>query len=509
MDHQDYVAPTIATWWLPLPEPISLETDEMFAYVEPRKTVELPTEPHALSVGDPRLKHEIEVKFHQEEVPYAPSLGLQASMTAAHKTTNDTAALRAHQETGSQHATVAEVSVTMHGIPEPDFDDLSEAFDTGLEIVRHIQRAYALAAQLPSVLIEHERLPTFVPYSIHNEGELRPEPQGLYMLGYNEVAAFTKPEPLSHEARNAFELLKGDAEGPFVPFLHYYQRAQAERLRLGDHRSAVLSTATAAELLLDDLLLVLLWEGVNRPEDAAPHFTEPGMHSIVKRLETHYEPLLRSTWSPSTPGPLHDWRASVHEVRNRIAHAGYRPTRHESEQAINALNQLAAHADNSVLGVLHRYPRTALMLISAPRLKAMGKYTKRVRRVQEDDSEVNWRETFVRWREALMRERDRREGGGTAPSEERAVTIVVPRRDGLDWLLHDETSGMAAKIDSPWERLTSEARTMCEEIRAAVPPGQASFAFHGIETPRRTEEWVAEHRRVPGRGVMVDRSDSY
>ncbi|MEE6273326.1 hypothetical protein V2J56_08190, partial [Georgenia sp. MJ206] len=221
-DEYEYVAPTVATWWIPLPEPISLESDEILTYVVPRKTAEMPRDSQAASIGDVRLKYEIDVRFHQQKVRHGLSLGLKAAAAAAYGAAGAPASAEAGPDREWQRATVAEASVALHGIHEPDFDNLTDAFDAGLEIVQHIQRAYAIAARVPMVIIEYERLPTFLPYSLHRGDGGSPEPQGLYMLGYNEVAAYTEPVPLTPAARSTFDFMKEHADGPFMPSMQYY-----------------------------------------------------------------------------------------------------------------------------------------------------------------------------------------------------------------------------------------------------------------------------------------------
>ena len=128
----------------------------------------------------------------------------------------------------------------------------------------------------------------------------------------------------------------------------------------GDDVGALLAYATACELAIVNLTLALAWEDGVRAEDAARTYRDM---SVTKMLTSLCHPL-GGTWSVDKPGFSRDWRVHVAEVRNRIIHAGFRPTPIDVARARHALEALMTTIPKRLVGKWRRYPNTLALLVS-------------------------------------------------------------------------------------------------------------------------------------------------
>ena len=128
----------------------------------------------------------------------------------------------------------------------------------------------------------------------------------------------------------------------------------------GDDIGALLAYATACELAIVNVTLVLAWEDGMQPEDAARKFRDM---SATKLLTSLCHPL-GGKWSVDDPGFAQDWRVHVSEVRNKIMHTGFRPTYDEVAYAHQALEALMTTIPARLIGKWKRFPKTLSILVS-------------------------------------------------------------------------------------------------------------------------------------------------
>jgi hypothetical protein len=87
---------------------------------------------------------------------------------------------------------------------------------------------------------------------------------------------------------------------------------------------------SAAEILLDELLLLLLWEEGTCPDEASALFKNRETDTTLKRVKSKlYQTRIGGDWSMNRDGLIGRWRSSIAELRNRITHSGYEPTQKE------------------------------------------------------------------------------------------------------------------------------------------------------------------------------------
>src|SRR4030095_14628537 len=98
----------------------------------------------------------------------------------------------------------------------------------------------------------------------------------------------------------------------------------------GDMRAATIYAAIAAESLLTEVQLHLMWEEKRTPEEVANSWIE----SLDTRIRTEFHTRLGGNWDPTASGPIGRWNSSVSALRHRVVHAGYTPSFEEAKDAI-------------------------------------------------------------------------------------------------------------------------------------------------------------------------------
>lgn len=410
--------------------------------------------------------------------------------------------------------TVVEMAVP---VAEGDSEDaLSDAFDVGLACLRDFQRAYYLVGgRHPIALASREGMPPGVPLGIRQvteDQDIWPDGLSLYVLNMNVHADARLPDLTDDQLEVMPLAVRGMQERRvFMTYLEFAREARVAFERDGNYRAAIVFTATAAEVLLDDLLSHLLWEEGLRPEDGAVIFDEAPF--LANRVRTQYHPRLGGDWS-SPKSPIEEWKTSTALVRHRVVHGGYEP---DIEAVQRAMHAAAGLEDFLVRRVspkrsVARFPRTAFKLLGEPGLRRRNRWTRRVEQLTTDPNEPHWDSTFARWNETMSR--CRREGMDLAPppSAAQAVVVLVVRPDGRHyWCLHDRTARMAGPIPAPPEGVPQPYQSGVEHAfqRAREDPslGALSLALMDCTLWAEPVEWRHEYRVVPEAGVMLNRDD--
>lgn len=416
--------------------------------------------------------------------------------------------------------TVAELMIPLDlsstgGSPadEADMTALSDAFDKGLESLREVQRAYYLARREPIRLVSRESLPFAVVLGLRRLDQDTAESfavtTSLYLLHANipagaGAATWTDEDDRAVDTAIRFRL----DEGVFAASMDFLREATVALVKSGDYRSAVIFSATACEVLFDDLLAHLQWEDGQRPEDTAVLFDS----LLSKRVKNQFHQRLGGVWSLDKPGPIHEWFTKVAGVRNRAVHGGHQPSLEQARDAIRTVEQLLEHLGDLVASRVSAYPRTALVLPGELGLRRRGKWNPALDDLAHDDSQVPWRNTFRRWRAAMQRERTDSAIAVDASLDRARILLVIHPDSSERWVAHDAASGMAAVIRSESVVLIAEQESSLDDLRAHVaelaPSEAVSIQIEAATLDRTIEiEWIAEYRLVPQAGVKVDGRD--
>lgn len=236
-------------------------------------------------------------------------------------------------------------------------------------------RALRLSENEPIPELTYERVPMVVPFIWR---ELHPpnfigEP-ALIMLSHGNFATADVDVDWDddHERRYLQYLGRLQAGDPLVT---YSERRLEARLALnvqGQYAESVIQSAIAAEVLIQSILMMMLWEE-SIPEENPQEAASVLGSRMAARLSRHYASRLGGGgWNLSDGGPVERWHNATANVRNRIVHAGYRPSRAEAESAYEALADLELFICDRLGSAAKKYPRTALMMLGRNGLERRG-----------------------------------------------------------------------------------------------------------------------------------------
>lgn len=281
--------------------------------------------------------------------------------------------------------------------------ELNAAFDRCLEQFADFQEAYVqTSGDLRAGLVNRSTVLHVVSAVLIDPVSRRTKVTGLHAI---EGAAFaaTPPRELTPEQVEEIGLrvhLAKEGE-PYVTVRHWQRLAHRAFWLDGDFAAAVVTIHTAGEVFFDALLLRMAWEEMEHSpgspltrEEVAGWFTSRS--PLSSRLRTRYDVRLEGGWDPDRLGhPLHDWDRKVARLRNRIVHAGYRPTEREAAAALDAAKAAEAYVLDLVVDDRNRtrYPRTVAMLVGRAGLERRGLYTGKARRAIESRP-GDWRRSF-------------------------------------------------------------------------------------------------------------------
>lgn len=394
---------------------------------------------------------------------------------------------------------------------------LDEALDYCLAELRLLQRSLHAHRRVPLQLVTTELLPALVPVVLCPLGWIgKPDPPLQTHFVVVRPAADTLPPPRAYSPWDLEDLtrVRGDLlHAPFTVHLDLHREACVAIQRQGNARLGALLAGMAAESLLDELLLHLMWEERRTPEGAAAQWRD----GLVTRVDKEIAPRLGGPWDLTGSSPPGHWFQRVADLRNRVAHTGYTPDMDEASEAVATVNELVTHLCNRLAhqNNLSTYPRTATALVSNRGLQRRGALTKKVRAVQNDPMEPNWAETFNRWKETWRRCRMDRTGRPRQPEPARASTLLLLDEDGTEqWVIHDREAAMATTItvdgsDPADQDRLMDLRAKVRQLRVEGLRGRVSVAVAGIRYAPLGPgtAWVEEYHHVPNTEVMVDCSD--
>ncbi|MEV6807336.1 hypothetical protein [Streptomyces sp. NPDC051132] len=173
----------------------------------------------------------------------------------------------------------------------------------------------------------------------------------------------------------------------------------------GDYSNAVIHAALAAEILLDSVLGLMLWEEQIKAPDfeaAIEIFDETKNGGLTSRVKREYAPRLGGSWNPSVSGPVRHWKEQLAFIRGRVVHRGYRPSRAEAEGALKAGDELLEFTKVRLASRVKRYPRTCLMILGEPGLRRIGGWKAAERFLDStDEHPLSWFSGYSAWRDEV------------------------------------------------------------------------------------------------------------
>ena len=194
------------------------------------------------------------------------------------------------------------------------------------------------------------------------------------------------------------------SDSPFVGWLEHLAEARIALHLRGEYGAAVVLAHTASEVLVDALLSVMLWEEGADPTTAALSFRDD---RAVKRIMANFPSRLGGSWNLSGDGPVARWYRGSAQLRNRIVHAGYSPSRVEVLTAMDAVHGLADHCFNRLVVNRNAYMRATLMSVAKEGLEKRGLWSGKIKAFFHGPAqeEPDWKPALGKWRSQMITER--------------------------------------------------------------------------------------------------------
>jgi hypothetical protein len=296
------------------------------------------------------------------------------------------------------YRTVVEAVTPLVAVEGP-LDPVSAAFDRCVDRLSQLASSYRRAALQPIARITRERLPFSIYYLTYDIGQPKANwSHGLFLAHMSApellVIDPANPEQVADIKRHLAASL---ARHPLTPYLDRVVDAE-HALRLGDTANAVVLAQAGAEIFLDALLGLLVWEEGMSPQEAAEG---PFSSGLTRRVRNSFASRLGGDWNLGGAGPVAGWKRNLYELRGRVIHAGYDPTRSEAREALQMLAALEDFAKARVCVKRNQSPRTALIVLGPDGLARREGWDRRIREFADHNEGNNWLRDYTTWRAQL------------------------------------------------------------------------------------------------------------
>lgn len=411
----------LVRWFLPLPAPLPLPDGwTLTEQVADRPEESLALEDVAVTV----IIHQVESTAGRTMAMFRAVHGIVAASPGL----DGTGALPAERHPGELTATITVIeAITTDGSPEPSASSASAASRTAredslmrcLRLVTDLARAYGVTTRTAIALPAYERLPPFVlrysapavrdTIAVGGRRQQRTATAGpwvgpaVVLLEHGNLpdpvpGAEVSPANDAPFGRAMWALRSGDPR--FVYQEHFADARRALRLE-GAYGQAVVLAVTAAEVLVDWVLALLVWEG-KEDIDLGKVFKEG---DTLRRLTVELPNRLGGKWSTGTPGRVADWYQHAYRLRHRIVHGGFRPLRGEANAALDATGALERHIMDRVAAKRSSYPRVTLMTVAQEGLRRRGVWSGKIKAFAETraSAEPSWDASFRNWNADLTK----------------------------------------------------------------------------------------------------------
>jgi hypothetical protein len=305
------------------------------------------------------------------------------------------------------HTTVVFVMTPL--IECDDDNPISIMFDHCLGVTERYLRGYRQAFGAKIRPLSRQRLPFMIFYirgSLRLSGIWDRDALGLLLLHTNVPTTYDPKIHPSGAAEKLNLVLARLSEGdPTGAFLDSWVRADYAFEREGDYAAVLIFAYQASEVLLDTVLTLLLWEEGMKPVDAANTVFH---ERTAKRTRSQFKGRIGGLWATEGTGIVAAWARDFAEMRHRVVHQGYQPTRDEASQALGCLRDLEQFVKGRLVQRAYKYPESALMLLGQPGLEKRNGWTRRIRQYVEDHPDMEKRvQSYARWRAEFDRLRTR------------------------------------------------------------------------------------------------------
>lgn len=349
---------------------------------------------------------------------------------------------------------------------------LSDSFDQAIESLRRYQKAYHFVTKHFLDLVTRQTTSSFIPYSIEDIDE-----KGEFI---GERESLQKGIFFTHQPSGAGEITRGIEEaelnaiaevssGTLDNLLDAFSNVRREAVqahRKGNALVSVLLLGIAAETLLDEVLLLLLWEEGASPLYARSIFRDTDTDTAFKRVESDlYASRLDGNWKTSVKGSVvRKWRYKILELRNKVAHTGYEPSQKEMKEAIEALTELLTYIIDLLCIDVTRYPIAASLLAGNDGMNKRGCQVTYVEYTKDLPWPSNPQRIFGNWKYELERLNKDKPFRG---NYKKATLGLLMHANGEEiWVLLDDNNRLALPIEN--QDMPAAESAMVSDIKKKV-----------------------------------------
>src|SRR5258708_6429834 len=439
-------------FFISLPSPIDVQAGVNFPLIE----IDDGSEPAAIRfIDEDGVSKRCTMRFVFHQVAWSADL---PDVDASFKALKDYYSEQAGQEEVANRKdikvntkiTVIQVaSITKH---KPlDEDTMSELFDSAIDEIRRYLKAYHMVTQRLVKLPTRQTTSVFVPYAVEDiddEGKFVGQRESL-----QKGIFITQPIPqessidttISVEQMNEIAQASSTYLGNVLDQFYNIRREALLSYDSGSTIVAGILLGMAAEILLDELLLMILWEEGVLPDQAREIFKNEETDAAFKRVKSGlYQERIGGNWSVGGTGVIRQWRYHILELRNRIAHIGYEPTQEEMQKGLDTLVELVKHIADLLCTDLEKYPICTNLIVGHSGMERRGCRNLFEEIIKNLPYPANPQATYGNWKfeiERLVRENP------FVGSYKKSIPVYLVHASGAQmWLLLDEKNRLVKRI---------------------------------------------------------------
>lgn len=332
-------------------------------------------------------------------------------------------------------------------------DVLSDLFGDAIASVRRFLKAYHIVTQHTVELVTRQNTAAYIPYSAEDIDE-KGQPigdrstlqTGMLIVHAPAAKVSTVDTSISDEELDDIAHVSSTYLDNTLDQFYNIRREAFIAYNQGNSVVASLLLGVAAETMLDELLLMMLWEEGALPKDVHELWRNESSDTTFKRVESDlYSSRLGGEWSSYAKGSvIRKWRYKILELRNKIAHIGYEPTQEEMQEGFDTLIELVSFTADRLCENITNYPICADVIVGYPGMVKRGCREEFEECTKDLVYPDNPQRTFGYWKFEV--ERFRREKPFMGSYKRSRPAYLIHASGEAIWLLLDEDNRLVQRI---------------------------------------------------------------
>lgn len=304
---------------------------------------------------------------------------------------------------------IAEVATPL--LPTADSNTqhaISDAFDRCIEELQGFSLAYqSVTNDRRFRAVTRQTCPIILPFCFQRKDDATYFGLGSMTIHEGHSMPF-EPEELTPEQQREFEVVwqRRRLDDPFASYIDWSRSARRSLDIDGNYAQSVVATYTSIEMLLNNVLLMCAWEGLNRRDTVRSWFDESA--GFLARTRKYLGPLVGGDWTDQNPKSITNTIKYISNIRNVVVHQGRIPNESAARYALAMKDNLEELVKDRLAAKRLYYPRTCLLLLGTPGLERRELWNGKIRRwsdtyADEEPPYTLWFRDWLDWTEADQR----------------------------------------------------------------------------------------------------------